>query len=204
MRHIAVSCGVILGTLPLFMLFEPANAVTLDLLPQTQSVTVGQSVILDVQISELGNNISPSVGGFNLQLNYDPAVLTFDDITFSGLIDLSGLDTQTVDSSTPGTLFFVDLSLDLPEELNTAQPDTFSLANIEFIGSGIGTNSPLTLTIIEVSDENFINFDPVTQNDATVTVSSGTTQVPESGLGLTGWGVLLGLFWKITQKKQSL
>ncbi|MDJ0658214.1 MAG: cohesin domain-containing protein [Crocosphaera sp.] len=204
MRDIVVTCGIAIGTLPLFILVKPVNGVTLDLLPQTQNVTLGESVIIDVQISELGNGIAPSVGGFQLQLDYDPGVLTFDDITFSGLIDLSNLGTQSFDSSTPGMFFFGDASLDSPAELNSAQPDTFSLANIEFIGSGIGTNSPLNLSIIEIVDENFIEFDPVTQNDATVTVNPATTQVPESSLGLTVWGLLLGLSWMITKKKQSL
>lgn len=204
MRHIAVSCGLTLGTLPLLMLFEPVNAVTLDLLPETQSVTVGQSVIIDVQISELGNNIAPSVGGFSLELNYDPTVLTFNDLIFSELINLSGSGIQSIDSSIPGTILFGDVSLDFPEDLNAAQPDVFNLANIEFIGSGVGTNSPLTLSIIELLDENFDEFASVTQNDAIVTVSSATTQVPESDLRLTTWGVLLGLFWVVTRKKQSI
>ncbi|MGK7956696.1 MAG: cohesin domain-containing protein [Crocosphaera sp.] len=204
MRYIAVRCGVILGTLPLLTLVQSVNAVTLDLLPETQGVTVGQPVIVDVQISELGNGMTPSVGGFNLELSYDPAVLSFNDLTFSGLIDLSNLESQSVDSSTPGTLVFGDVSLDSPEDLNAAQPDNFSLANIEFISGGVGINSPLSLTIIELVDENFAPFDSVEQNDALVTVTSATTQVPESDLGLMGWGVLLALSWGIRKKKQSL
>lgn len=205
MRDIVVTCGIAIGTLPFLMLVKPVNGVTLDLLPQTQNVTLGESVIIDVQISELGNGIAPSVGGFQLQLDYDPGVLTFDDITFSGLIDLPGFGSQSVDSSTPGIVIFGDVFLDNDTgDLNVAQPDSFSLANIELIGSGIGTNSPLTLSIIEIVDEGFMEFDPVTQNDATVTVNPATTQVPESSLGLTVWGLLLGLSWMITKKKQSL
>ncbi len=51
MRDIVVTCGVALGTLPLFVLVKPVNGVTLDLLPPMQNVTVGESVILDVQIA---------------------------------------------------------------------------------------------------------------------------------------------------------
>ncbi len=201
MRYIAVTCGIALGTLPLFMLLKPVNAVTLDLLPEMQNITVGDSVIIDVQISELGNGTSPSVGGFNLELNYDPAVLTFNNLTFSELLNIFDTGIQSIDSSTSGTLIFGNVSLDSAEELNAAQPNSFSLANIEFIGSGVSTNSPLSLSIIELVDENFAEFDPVTQNDTIVTVSSAITKVPESSLGLTGWGVLLGLYWMITQKK---
>ncbi len=141
------------------------------------------------------------MGAFNLELTYDPTVLTFNDLTFSELLNISDSGIQSIDSSIPGTLIFGNVSLDSDEQLNAAQPDSFSLANIEFIGSGIGTNTPLSLTIIELLDENFDAFDPVTQNDAIVTVSSATTKVPESDLGLTGWGVLLGLSWMLTQKK---
>ncbi len=204
MKNLAVTCGVALGTLPLFMLLKPVNGITLDLLPQIQSITVGQSVMVDVQISELGNSASPSVGGFNLELNYDPTVLTFNDLTFSGLIDLSGSGIQSIDSSIPGTLLFGDVSLDFPEDLNAAQPDAFSLANIEFIGSGVGENSTLSLNIIELVDENFTSLEPVAQNDAIVTVSSTKTTVPESNLGLIGWGIVLGFSWLIRQKRQSI
>lgn len=201
MKNLAVTCSINLVTLSVLMLLEPVKAVTIDLLPDTQNVTVGQPISIDVQISELGNGTPPSVGGFNLELNYAPTVLSFNDLTFSGLINLSGLGIQSIDSSTPGTLSFGEVTLDLPADLNTAQPDSFSLANIEFMGSGIGTNSPLTLTIIELVDENFTELEPVTKNDAIVTVSSAATQVPEFGLGLKGWGILLGFSWVMTQKK---
>ena len=145
MKNLAITYSVNLVTLSVLMLLEPVNAVTLDLLPDTQSVTVGQPVSIDVQISELGNGTPPSVGGFNLELNYDPTVLTFNDLTFSGLIDLSNFGTQSIDSSTPGTLLFGEVSLDIPEDLNTAQPDTFTLANIDAAAIEKDLESPFTI-----------------------------------------------------------
>lgn len=201
MRNIVVIGSVALGALPLFMLLKPVNGVTLDLLPETEDISIGESIIIDVQISELGNGVSPSVGGFSLEVNYDPEVLTFNNLTLSDLLNISDPGFQSIDSSSPGSLLFGNVSLDFTEDLDAAQPDSFSLANIEFIGSEIGTNSPVSLNIIEIVDENFNEFDPITQNDAIVTVNSATTQVSEKGLGVMSWGILLGLFWMITKTK---
>lgn len=201
MRNIVVIGSVALGALPLFMLLKPVNGVTLDLLPETEDISIGESIIIDVQISELGNGVSPSVGGFSLEVNYDPEVLTFNNLTLSDLLNISDPGFQSIDSSSPGSLLFGNVSLDFTEDLDAAQPDSFSLANIEFIGSEIGTNSPVSLNIIEIVDENFNEFDPITQNNAIVTVNSATTQVPEKGLGVMSCGILLGLFWMITKTK---
>ncbi|EAZ90380.1 cohesin domain-containing protein [Crocosphaera chwakensis] len=195
MKQISIISGLNLGLLSLFSFLQPVQSITLELLPQTQNVAVGDSVIVDVQISELGDMESPSVGGFDFDLNYDPNVLTFDSLTFSNLINLSNFDIPNkVDPSTPGIVSFFNLSiLDTPEDLNTEQPSSFSLATLDFTANQVTPNSLLSLTIISLSDENFDPLDSVIPEDAIVSVESAKTSVPESDFNLITWIIFLGL-----------
>lgn len=194
MKQISIISGLNLGLFSLFSFLQPAQSITLELLPQIQNVTVGDSVIVDVQISELGDMESPSIGGFDFDLNYDPNVLTFDSVTFSNLIDLSNFGSQSVDASIPGIVTFADISiLDSPEDLNIAQPSSFSLATLNFNAKGVTPNSLLSLTIIELSDEKLDPLNSVIPEDALVSVEATTTSVPESNFSIITWIIFLGL-----------
>lgn len=195
MKLISIVCGLNLTLLSLCSFLQPVHSITLKLLPQTQNVTVGNSVIIDVQISELGEMESPSVGGFDFDLNYDPTILSFDSITFSGLIDLSGSisDEDKVDNSTPGLITLFDLFVGDINQLNAVQPSDFNLATLNFTANGVTPNSSLSLTIVELLDEIFAPLNSVIPEDATVAVESVKTTVPEPNFGIFTWIFFLGL-----------
>jgi hypothetical protein len=131
----ALSLG--LGLLSTALTVKPACAFSVKLLPTVQTVSVGDSLVIDVEISELGNFQSPSLSGFDLSLSFNPNILTFKSLSFGDPVqgDLVGLTNATrfTDIQTSsGVVNFSEVSLDDATALNAAQPASFILAKANF------------------------------------------------------------------------
>jgi hypothetical protein len=191
-----------LGVLPLLssiLATEPVQAVSLSLLPALQSVSVGDGVAVEVQISDLGNFQSPSLSGFDLEVSFEPSVLMFDNIAFGDptLGDLVNLaHTPGLTSVIPGlgTVNFAEVSLDSPAALNAAQPSSFILARLNFIALTARQNSLINLSVIDLADEdtNPLMLSGIPQG-AAVMVSANSVKTPEPNCSLVGLGLTLGL-----------
>ena len=59
-----------------------AHAVSLDLLPASSSVNLGDPVQVELRISGLAEGTAPSLGGYDFLLAFNPAVLGFGNFTF--------------------------------------------------------------------------------------------------------------------------
>ena len=104
-----------------------ANAVSLDLLPSSSSVKLGDPVQVELRISGLGEGTAPSLGAYDFMLAFNPAVLGFGAFTFGDSIlgnqlDLVGFGTVAgFDGGTPGQLSAFEISLDLAGDLDALQ-----------------------------------------------------------------------------------
>lgn len=124
-----------------------ANAATLSLIPSDTSIILNDSVSLDVVISGIG---STSVGGFQLDLDFNDAVVSLDNYSFSSYL---GAPSSIFDASNPvdsDTFTLAVTSLLPPGGFN--QPDSFSLATLNFTGIGLG-ESLFSAGNILVSDD---------------------------------------------------
>ena len=104
-----------------------AHAVTLDLLPASSSVNLGDPVQVELRISGLGEGTAPSLGAYDFTLAFNPAVLgfgafTFGDPVLGNQLDLTGFGTVAgFDGGTAGQLNVFEISLDLAGDLDALQ-----------------------------------------------------------------------------------
>ena len=177
-----------------------AQAVTLDLTPLDQSVTVGETVSIDVQISGLGNMTTPSLQAFDLNINFDPTLLSFSGATFGDPVlgDLVGLPdplnlgpVMGTDDSILGVVAINEVSFALPDDFNI-QPDSFILATLDFVATSPGTSN-LGLDVVDLVDTAFQPI-PVMgiPGSATVTATARSVTTPEPGFDIFGLTLLLG------------
>ena len=185
-RSILVS--VVSGIL-LLLLQGSAYAIAIEVAPQTQDVLLGSSANVDINISGLGDGVAPSVGDFDLNLVFDPGVLSFNNVTFGDQLDIFGMGSITgVDSSVLGVVRAFEVSLDSISDLNNLQLPAFTLATFSFNTIAAG-NSALSLTLNALGDANGDLLSATLQN-GTINV----TTVPEPATWLLFGVGLLAMF----------
>lgn len=157
--------------------------------PTSQEIAIGSPLSVDLVISELGDY---SLGGYNLEIFFDPDILEYQSIVFGPWLDIAGLGYEFRDASTlsSGLLEIYEVSFDSEVDLNSLQPGSFTLATLIF-----GTLSPgissMNIFVDGLSDANGNSLESSVSNGS-VTVSD-TAPVPEpTSLLLLGSG-LVGL-----------
>ena len=133
-----------------------AQELPLTLLPAAQDAPLGSLVEVELHLSGLGDATAPSLSAFDLTLDFDPTVLTFESVQYGDPLLGDPLDVLNQGSlnsteSDIGVVTALNLSLDLPQELDTLQASAFRLAVLTFTAVGVGT-SPLDITIHAVGD----------------------------------------------------
>jgi hypothetical protein len=171
-------------SLLLLLFCTPAQALVIGFAPGSQSVPFGGVATVELTAGDLGG--PTAIGVWDVTVAFDPSILSFGSATFGSGLDIWGLGSiQSVTLGT-GTLNLFELSLDLPEDLELYQPDSFTLATLTFDTLAAGT-SPLTITAAIIGDAWGLPLDP-TLGDGSITVVS--TSVPEPGtLLLLGTGL---------------
>ena len=131
-----------------------AGATSLQLLPATSVVGIGDGFAIQVAISGLGAQGSPpSVGAFEVAVGFDASRIGFASASFGALLgDPSNLlETITDVNATAGLADLAEVSLLSPGALDALQPDAFVLATLTFQSLALGTSS-LDLAKVVVSD----------------------------------------------------
>jgi len=185
----ALFLAVVLGFVVFFSL--SVLAITIGFEPVSQEVVVGDPASVNLVISGLGDYSEPSLGTFDLNVTYNTAILDFTgytlglylgDISLWEAVDLSWGET------TPGTINLAELSLLSVSELDSLQPDSFTLATLTFNTLAVGTSS-LDISITALGD--------AYGGSLSLDVQSGNiSPVPEPatfiliGFGLGGIGIL--------------
>lgn len=151
--------------------FSPSQAAMLSLSDTSLGVVNGGSYNVDVSISGLGNLASPSLGAFDLSVDFDPSLLSLSGVAFGGdAFSAIGWDTYlnmfTIPSLTSdysdngsGTVNIWEVSFETVSDLVANQPSAFVLATLSFDGIADGT-SGLSLSLNALGDE---NGDPLNQ-----------------------------------------
>ena len=140
-----------------FILSSHANAVEIFVQPDSQPVFLGTPVEIAISVSGLGVGGPPSLGAFDLDLEFDPTVLSFSSADFGDPVlgdqlDLFGLGSIFAAADLGGgAVNLFQVSLDLPSDLNILQSDSFTLATLLFDPILVGT-SEITLTVNGLAD----------------------------------------------------
>jgi hypothetical protein len=190
-----------------------AQAISLDFIPASLSVAQGQPLSVALAISGLGNQAPPSLAAFDVDVTFNPTLLSFMSATFGDPVlgdqlDLAGLgiNAPLAMITSPGTLHLAEVSFDSQSDLDTIQAGDFTLATLTFdaIAQGAMTFG-LTLNAFGNSSGDPLtdtNGNPpqVTPGTGAITVTPGQiTSVPEpSTFTLFGAGMLalVGYTWR--------
>ena len=151
--------------------------------PATQNVVLGNPANVNLYFSQVVDVVS--LGAFDLDISFNPTILSFNSITFGDPVlgdqlDIFGLGSVTgSDASTPGILNLFEFSLDDPLDLENLQAGNFVLATLTFDTLAFGT-SPLSLSANAVGDAQGDPFpvDLVNGNINVVGVPVNDRQVP--------------------------
>lgn len=180
------------GLLAVLVTCSFVQAQTISITPSTQTVNVGDTVNVDLQISGLGLGTAPSLGIFDIDFGFDPSLLAFSSALYGNGLDVLGLGSWQATTPDIGTINLFELSFDTVDDLNSLQADSFILASLSFnaLASGSG---PLTLTLNSLGDANGDNLS-VALSGASVTVENPVVpSIPEPEtlpLILVGLGAL--------------
>jgi hypothetical protein len=166
---------------------SPARAVvSLSLEPTPKLINVGDPASLDLVVSGLGNLSAPSLAGFDFDLTYNAAIVDAVSLTFGSFL---GLSAQFTDLSTAGAIHLDEVSFESPTDLNNAQPDTFTLATLNFNGVAPGS-SPIIFAFASLSDEDGQSLSGFSINTGLIEVARATG-VPD--IASTASLLLLGI-----------
>lgn len=166
----------------------PASALTIGFSPSSQTVPLGSNPQVDL-IATL--NSGESLGGWDLFLNYDPAIITLDTVVFGTALGFS-LQDWDISNILLGQVGLTEVSLENPLP---SQPTSFTLATLGFSTNAVGT-SALTLSPVSFTDGDAqaIPITSVVLQPGSITVRQPNQTVPEGGnLAVVALPTLLGL-----------
>ena len=154
--------------LAILLFTSQAIAITYYFDPPADNIMVNDSLSIDLNVSGLTDGGPDSLGAFALDIAYDDTVLDFTGVTFG--LDLGDPDNYEADiyydDSLSGIVYLDETSWLYDDELDALQNNSFTLATLEFIGTGSGT-SIIGIENLSASDAFGLSFsDPVIQTAA--------------------------------------
>jgi len=175
-----------------------ANATVISFSPSETNVGIGNSVSVDLVISDLGDEI---LTGFDLSIFFDDTLLGFEGFEYGtdcggfSCLDVLGFGSlqDTIDWGF-GEVEVFELSFDFDADLMDFQPNDFVLGTFTFTGLEFGI-SALDIFVWELAGE-FVFDDALgdfVASSLDATVESGQIEVPEPGTWLLLMSGLLGL-----------
>lgn len=182
-RQILACMFTVLG----LMYIGPSTAATLSFSPVSSEVGLGNTVDVDVVISDLFDDFLGAqnlVGGFDFTVGYDASIIANTGVTFSDALGIAGIETIAIsDNLFPGQVSAFNVSFLFDFELAAIQTTpSFTLATLSFQGLQIGT-SPLDFLFTLVSDD-------LGDEIASMGISGEVTVVPLPG---AVWLMITGL-----------
>jgi len=156
----ALTQGLLLATL---FLATPAQAAMITVEPAFQQVSVGDSVDVELRISELGDLMPDSVGVFDLDVTWDATILALQHVTYGDPVlgdqlDLFGFGSVILTSEGVGSANLFELSLDFPDDLDWMQAGSFTMATLTFDTLAFGI-SPVDVAVLSLGDSLGLQLD---------------------------------------------
>lgn len=179
--------------------FGNAYAIKLEVQTDKSVVNRGDTVTASIVVSGLGGGAAPSIGGYDLELSYDPSLFSFNSATFGDPVLGNQLDLffgsfNIADDgfNLANSVNLFEVSFDDPLDLDMLQADTFTLVSVLFdvglLNTGVGI---FGLSVNEVSDA-FANSlaidDLVDASVSVVPVPAAVWLFGSALLGLIGIG----------------
>ena len=189
-----------LGLLALILVLPVAATPTIGFNPLSQTVSVGSTVTVDLVVSGLADNAAPSLGTFDLNVNFDPSILTFNGAIFGSQLDLFGLGDISFATLGVGTVNLFELSLESAADLDNLQAGAFILAILSFNALSTGT-SPLDVSVNALGDS---LGNPLSADLVSGSITSLGTSVPEpSTLALVGLALFALTRFRVSAARRS-
>lgn len=142
----------VLGLLMLALMSTQASAIMISLSPASQTAEPTDMVGLDLMVSGLNSGGADSLGDFDIDIGFDTSALSFMGYSLgTGLGDV-GL-AEAVDFSfgdLGGLINLSEVSLLFPFELDALQPDSFTLATLDFMVDVLNPGSSTIVFIDQV------------------------------------------------------
>lgn len=169
------------------LLFASANAIAveLSLLPSSVDVTVGDSFSIELNVSNLGDFASPSLGSYYARIDFDEAILGLGSVGISNFLGDPADPFETSVSLTPGSDYVgIDVfSFLLEPELDMLQPSGFTLATLHFTAVAVGTSSvSIDPDSLDLGSAAGVALVPTATNASLVTVSARPAPLPPTVL----------------------
>jgi hypothetical protein len=146
LRNVVRQAVLALGAL-LVLPFATAAVITLS--PASTVTSAGSPVRVDVGVSGLGSGVA--LGGFDLDIAFNPALLSFTGATFGpALGNPMTFEALTSVSAAAAVVDFSEVSLLSAAQLLALQPGSFSLGILSFdaIASGTATFALLATSLL--------------------------------------------------------
>lgn len=175
----------------LVLLFSvDASAISIDLIPNHTNIAVGDQLALQVKISNLSDSNAPSLGVYDLDLNFNNNLFSFShliwgDNVIGNQLDLSGSGSAQTSTVNSGIINLFELSFDDIDSLNNLQAGEFTLFTLLFDAIAIGSgNFSIGNNIFGDAVGDLLTIDRF--SDAQINISSVPVPEPSSLLLLLG------------------
>ncbi len=178
----------------LVMASSLASAASLSLQPGTQVITPGIAFSVDLRVSGVGSPGPGSIGGFDLEISFDPGVLTLQSYALGGLLgDLGQFEAFDYSLVQSGKIQLTEVSLLPTATLDALQPTSFKLATMNFVAAtatppGGSSVSITKLWVLGLATGQGLPVDEVSLSNATIAAvpEPSTYALMLAGLALLG------------------
>jgi len=153
-------------------------------MPDQPSLNPGGILTADVVISGLGAGSAPSLGVYDIDLQYDASLFAPQQVFFGDQLNLAGAGSLGVVSLFPSAVNVFELSLNSIIELDSLQADSFLLFSVQFLALSAGSGG-FGLAINDLGDS-LGDALSAQVNSATVRVASPNAVPVPAALWLFG------------------
>jgi len=144
----------------------------LSVTPSTVAAQLNELVSLDIVVSGVGDYVIPSVGGFDIEVGFDPTVFTFQHATFGTGLNFGVLGSFADVFESTSSVELLEVSFESELDLDMLQPDTFKLFSLSFLANAVGV-SPFKVNVLSITNGTGL------EEIALAEVTSGTGRVFE-------------------------
>jgi len=135
---------IVLG---IFLVSLDVKALILELRPSIQTVSLGSTAAIDLWAVD--SDKTKGIGAYDVTINFNPAILSFNSVTFSTLL---GTTLGPITTPSFGAVSIADVSLELPSDLLALQTTSdFLLGAFKFNTLSLGT-SQLNISNVIIGD----------------------------------------------------